>query len=241
MEIGLFIAAAAGVASFLSPCMLPVIPAFISYLSGTSVREITTNGSLKLTATRLNVFLNTVFFVLGFSLVFSVLGVMLNSIFSSIASDLALLLARIGGSMIIAFGAYMIVSTKINFLNFEKKINVPKFKLSYPTSFIFGLAFAAAWTPCVGPILGSIFTLAATLPGQAFNLLFVYSLGLGIPFLMTGLFLPRAAGFFRKISKHLKYFNVIVGAVLIAVGILVFMNQLAVIANFPIVNDIILS
>jgi cytochrome c-type biogenesis protein len=106
---------------------------------------------------------------------------------------------------------------------------------------VFGLAFAAAWTPCVGPILGSIFTLAATLPGQAFNLLFVYSLGLGIPFLLAGLFFPRFSGFTRKIGKHLKYFNVIVGSVLIVVGILVFTSQLAVIANFPLVNEIILS
>jgi cytochrome c-type biogenesis protein len=242
MEVGLFVAAAAGVASFLSPCMLPVIPAFISYLSGSSVQEISrTNGSMKLATTRLNIFLNTVFFVLGFSLVFSVLGIMLNSILSAVATDFALWLARIGGVMIIAFGLYMLASTKIHFLNFEKKIHISRFKLSYPTSFMFGLAFAAAWTPCVGPILGSIFTLAATLPGQAFNLLFVYSLGLGIPFLLTGLFLSRSTAFIRKLSKHLKYFNIIMGSALIVLGILVFTNQLALVANFPIVNDIILS
>lgn len=242
MELGILVAAAAGVASFLSPCMLPVLPAFLSYLSGTSIQEMSrNNGSLKLTTARLNVFLNTVFFVLGFSLVFAILGVMLNSIFSAVAADFTLWLTRIGGGIIIAFGAYMLLSAKFTFLNFERKINITKFKLSYPTSFIFGLGFAAAWTPCVGPILGSIFTLAATMPGQAFNLLLIYSLGLGIPFLLAGLFFPRSATFVRKLTRHLKYFNVIVGAVLIAVGVLVFTNQLAVVANFPIVNDIILS
>ncbi len=241
METTLIIAAAAGVASFFSPCMIPVLPAFLAYLSGTSVREMRTTNGLELATTRLNIFLNTVFFVLGFALVFSLLGVMLNSVFSIIAADFVLWLARIGGIMIIAFGLYMLASAKLHFLNFEKKIKISKFKLSYPTSFMFGLAFAAAWTPCVGPILGSIFTLAAALPGQAFNLLLVYSLGLGIPFLLAGLFFSRATVFVRRVSKHLKYFNVIVGAALIALGILVFTNQLAVIGSFPIVNEIILS
>ncbi|MEE8133061.1 MAG: cytochrome c biogenesis protein CcdA [Nitrososphaerales archaeon] len=241
METTLIIAAAAGVASFFSPCMIPVLPAFLAYLSGTSVREMRTTNGLELATTRLNIFLNTVFFVLGFALVFSLLGVMLNSVFSIIAADFVLWLARIGGIMIIAFGLYMLASAKLHFLNFEKKIKISKFKLSYPTSFMFGLAFAAAWTPCVGPILGSIFTLAAALPGQAFNLLLVYSLGLGIPFLLAGLFFSRATVFVRRVSKHLKYFNIIVGAALIALGILVFTNQLAVIGSFPIVNEIILS
>lgn len=242
MELGVLIAAAAGVASFFSPCMLPVIPAFISYLSGTSIQEVNrTSGSVRLTTARLNVFLNTVFFVLGFSLVFSVLGIVLNSILSNAASDLALWLARIGGSMIIAFGLYLIASTQFHFLNFEKRIRITKFKMSYPTSFMFGLAFAAAWTPCVGPILGSIFVLAATLPGQAFNLLFVYSLGLGIPFLLTGIFFSRSISFVKKVSKHLRYFNIIVGSVLVAIGIIVFTNQLALIGSFPIVNEIILG
>ena len=242
MELGFIIAAAAGVGSFFSPCMLPVLPAFLSYLSGSSVQEMSKNNeSLKRTTTRLNIFLNTVFFVLGFSLVFSILGVMLNSVLSSVAAEFALWLARIGGIMIIAFGLYMFASAKLNFLNFERKISVTKFKTSYPTSFVFGLAFAAAWTPCVGPILGSIFTLAATLPGQAFNLLFAYSLGLGIPFLVTGIFFSRSTAFVRKVSKHLKHFNIIMGSILIVLGILVFTNRLSILGNFPIVNQIILS
>lgn len=242
MELGILVAAAAGVGSFFSPCMLPVIPAFVSYISGTSLHEISrAGGSVKLASARFNVFLNTVFFVLGFSLVFSVLGVMLNTILSNIAVDFALWLARIGGIIIIGFGLYLFASTRLGFLNFERRINFSKFKMSYPTSFMFGLAFAAAWTPCVGPILGSIFTLAATLPGQAFNLLFAYSLGLGVPFLLTGIFFSRSTAFVRKVSKHLRYFNIIMGSLLVVLGILVFTNQLALIGNFPLVNEIILG
>lgn len=242
MELSFIIAISAGIGSFFSPCMLPVLPAFLSYLSGTSLREINnTNGSMNLATARLNIFLNTVFFLLGFSLIFSVLGVMLNSVLSNIAIDFTLWIARIGGVMIIAFGLYMLASTKIHILNFEKKIHISKFKLSYPTSFMFGLVFAAAWTPCVGPILGSIFTLAVTLPGQAFNMLFIYSLGLGIPFLLTGLFFSRSITFIRKVNKHLKYFNIIVGCMLIVLGVFVFTNQLALIGNFPIVNEIMLN
>lgn len=242
MELGILVAAAAGVGSFFSPCILPIIPAFISYLSGTSIQELSrTDGSVKLATARLNVFLNTVFFVLGFSLVFSVLGVMLNSVLSNIAADFTLWLARIGGAIIIGFGVYLLAAARIHVLNFERRITLSKFKMSYPTSFVFGLAFAAAWTPCVGPILGSIFTLAATLPGQAFNLLFAYSLGLGIPFLLAGIFFSRSTGFVRKVSRHLRYFNLIMGFVLIALGILVFTDQLVLIGNFPIVNQIILG
>jgi cytochrome c-type biogenesis protein len=103
---------------------------------------------------------------------------------------------------------------------------------------VFGAAFAAGWTPCVGPILGSIFTLAATSPGAAYNSLLAYSLGLGVPFLITGAFFTKATGIIRRIAKHLKYFNPVMGAMLIIVGILIFTNQLSVLGNFPLVNQI---
>ena len=107
-------------------------------------------------------------------------------------------------------------------------------------SFVFGLAFAVGWTPCVGPILGTILTLAATTPSVAFNLLLVYSLGLGIPFILMGVFYSRASRIIRSMSKHLKYYNLILGAFIIILGILVFTNQLAYIANFPLLNELVL-
>lgn len=282
IETSVVVSALAGLASFLSPCVLPILPAFISYLSGTTISEIqnsspaatatTTISEIKdtnrkyrnergvsqrqeqqqqhetkqhppqliiLKSTRLNIFLNTVYFVLGFSLVFAVLGVILNSFLVTLGIGFQHSLTLIGGTVIVAFGVYLILSTKLRMLNFEKRMTkIPKFKTSYITSFVFGAAFAGCWTPCVGPILGSIFTLAATSPGTAYNSLLAYSLGLGVPFLITGAFFSRATGLIRRIVKHLKYFNPAMGAILIVVGILVFTNQLVLLGNFPLANQI---
>jgi cytochrome c-type biogenesis protein len=131
-------------------------------------------------------------------------------------------------------------TTKLNILNFEKRMtHLPKFKTSYITSFVFGAAFAAGWTPCVGPILGSIFTLAATSPGAAYNSLLAFSIGLGIPFLITGAIFSQATGVIRRMVKYLKYFNPAMGVLLIILGMLVFTNQLSLLGNFPLANEII--
>ena len=278
IETSVVVSALAGLASFLSPCILPILPAFISYLSGTTISEIQNSSPTTTTtniseiksengksrnvgsrnqqqeqqqekkqspqliiqkSTRLNIFLNTVYFVLGFSLVFAVLGVILNSFLVTLGIGFQHSLTSIGGTVIVAFGAYLILSTKLRMLNFEKRMTrIPKFKTSYITSFVFGAAFAGCWTPCVGPILGSIFTLAATSPGTAYNSLLAYSLGLGVPFLITGAFFSRSTGLIRRIVKHLKYFNPAMGAMLIVVGILVFTNQLVLLGNFPLANQI---
>src|ERR671928_1236979 len=271
VEINVVVSALAGAGSFFSPCILPILPAFISYLSGTTLHEVQSssssynsngNNTINTTATntdrgpatttttkqpltvkkstRLNIFLNTVYFVLGFSLVFAVLGVILNSALATVGPIFQHTLSSIGGIVIIAFGLYLILSIKLRILNFEKRMTkIPKFKTSYITSFVFGAAFAAGWTPCVGPILGSIFTLAATAPGAAYNSLLAYSLGLGIPFLITGAFFSRATGLIKKMVRHLKYFNVAMGGILVIVGILLFTNQLIFLANFPLVNQVI--
>jgi cytochrome c-type biogenesis protein len=190
-------------------------------------------------STRLNIFLNTVYFVLGFSLVFAVLGVILNSVLATVGIGFQHTLTSIGGAVIIVFGIYLILSSKLRQLNFEKRMaNIPRFKTTYITSFVFGAAFAGCWTPCVGPILGSIFTLAATAPGAAYNSLLAYSLGLGIPFLITGAFFTKATGLIRRMVRYLKYFNPAMGTLLIIVGILVFSNQLVLLGNFPLANQI---
>lgn len=280
LETSVLVSAGAGLASFLSPCILPILPGFISYLSGTAINEAknsiqytsttTTDTSnetagniesnsdgggrrqqkqqqrssstMTLTRTRLNIFLNTVYFVLGFSLVFAILGVILNSVLSAYGAGFQHYLTSIGGIVIIGFGAYLILSTRIRSLNFEKKMTIvklPRFKTSYITSFVFGAAFAAGWTPCVGPILGSTFALAATHPAAAYNSLLAYSIGLGIPFLITGAFFSRATGMIRRMVKYLKYFNLVMGGILVVVGILLFTNHLILLANFPLANQII--
>ena len=247
VETNVLISALAGAGSFFSPCILPIIPAFVSYLSGTALKEMQSqnqslnNPSIALKqSTRLNIFLNTVYFVLGFSLVFAIMGVILNSFLANFATGFQTTFQVIGGAVIISFGGYLILSTKLRVLNFEKKMtNLPRFKTTYLTSFVFGAAFASGWTPCVGPILGTTLTLAATSPGAAYNSLLAYSLGLGLPFLITGAFFSQSTKIIRKMVKYLKFFNPLMGVILIVLGILVLTNQLSIIGNFPLANEII--
>jgi len=239
-EVTIAVAALAGIGSFVAPCILPIIPAFLAYISGTTITEISRkDGTVSLTTNRMNIILNTVFFVAGFSVVFSTMGVIINSVLSSSASSIIDGLNQIGGVIIIGFGVFLLLSTKIPKLNVEKKFFPKRAKASYPLSFVFGLAFAAAWTPCVGPILGSILTLAATSPAISFHLLLAYSLGLGIPFILMGVFFSRATKVIQVMSKHLKYYSVFLGGLIILLGVLVFTNQLAYIASFPLLNDLI--
>ena len=239
-EITLAVAALAGLGSFVAPCILPMIPAFLAYISGTTLSELNQNkGSKTITINRTNIVLNSVFFVLGFSIVFSTLGVIINSVLSTSTGELVESLNQVGGIIIIGFGIFLLLSMKIGKLNMEKKFFPKRSKASYPMSFVFGLAFAVGWTPCVGPILGTILTLAATTPSVAFNLLLVYSLGLGIPFILIGVFYSRASRIIRSMGKHLKYYNLVLGGFIVLLGVLVFTNQLAYIANFPLLNELL--
>lgn len=241
-EVSLVVATLAGLGSFVAPCILPMIPAFLAYISGSTLSELNNNsGSSTVAVNRTKIILNTVFFVLGFSVVFSTLGVIINSTLTSSSGDLIDGFNQIGGIIIISFGGFLLLSSKINKLNIEKKFIPKRSKASYPLSFVFGLAFAAGWTPCVGPILGTILTLAATTPSVAFNLLLAYSLGLGIPFIFMGIFFSRANRVIRAMSRHLKYYNLVLGGFIIVLGVLVFTNQLAYIANFPLLNELLLG
>ncbi len=239
-EVTLAVATLAGLGSFVAPCILPMIPAFLAYISGTTISELNQKSDTKtLLVNRTNVILNTVFFVLGFSIVFSALGVLINSTLGGASNEFISGFNQVGGIIIIGFGVFLLLTTKFRTLNIEKKIIPKREKASYPLSFLFGLAFAAGWTPCVGPILGTILTLAAATPATSFNLLLAYSLGLGIPFILMGIFFSRATGIIRAMSKHLKYYSVIIGGLIIILGILVITNQLAYIANFPLLNELI--
>lgn len=232
-DVTILIAFVAGMVSFLSPCILPLIPAFLSYLSGTTVEE------ARKSKKKLTVFINTVFFVLGFTVVFSLIGILLNTVLINVGYDARIWLSRIGGVVIIVFGFYLLGFLKLPFLNIEHKFKPKNFKVSYLTSLVFGMAFAAGWTPCVGAILGSILTLALASPGTAFGLLFAYSVGLGIPFLLAGLFLSQTLSFVSKAGLYLKYFNILMGIVLIVLGILVFTQYLPRIASFPFLSDLL--
>ncbi len=240
-EVTLAVAALAGLGSFVAPCILPIIPAFLAYISGTTLSELNQkNGTKLVSINRTNIIINTVFFVLGFSIVFSTLGVIINSTLGGLSSELISGFNQIGGIIIIGFGIFLLLTTKFRSLNIEKKFFPKREKASYPLSFLFGLAFAAGWTPCVGPILGTILTLAAATPTVSFYLLLAYSMGLGIPFILMGVFFSRATRVIQSMSRHLKYYSVIIGALIIILGVLVFTNQLAYIANFPLLNELVL-
>jgi len=225
----------AGLVSFLSPCVLPIIPGFLAYLAGSSMAE--SEGSK-----RWDVFINSIYFVLGFSLVFALLGVLLNTVLNSVAGGTQIWLSRIGGVIIIFFGLYLTKLIKIPFLEREYKFSMKlKLKSRHITSLLFGAAFAAGWTPCVGAVLGGILGLAATQPGSAFYLLFSYAVGLGVPFLVVGFFAAHASAFINRHANTLQYISIAFGFLLIALGVLVFTQQLSLIANFGFVNNLLLN
>ncbi|MCH8004003.1 MAG: cytochrome C biogenesis protein [Nanoarchaeota archaeon] len=193
-------------------------------------------------AKRWTIFINSVFFVLGFSVIFSLVGVLLQSVLANVSFTVQQWLGYVGGTVIIFFGIYLVGLIKIPFLEQEHKLKVKKkFKYQYATSFVFGSAFAVGWTPCVGAILGGILTLAIANPASAFPLLLSYSVGLGIPFLLVGLFTDRASGFIEKAGPKLKYVNYVFGSILILLGIAVFTNNLSRIASVPFLSDLLIS
>ena len=235
-NVPIVIAFIAGIVSFLSPCVLPIIPGFLAYLGGQSSA---TAGEPR---SRWPVFLNSVFFVLGFSIVFAILGVLLNGLLSYAAYAVQTWLARIGGAIIIFFGIYLMGFFKIPFFEYDHKIH-PAIQLRsrYLTSLLFGFAFAAGWTPCVGPVLGGILGLATSAPGLAFWLLLAYAIGLGVPFLLVGIFVSQASHFIERYAAGLHYVTVGFGAILVVLGILVFTQDLTLVANFDFVNKMLLQ
>ena len=224
MGITIFIAFFAGLVSFLSPCVLPIIPGFLAYLGGASFAEYQKK--------RWSIFFNALLFVLGFSLIFALLGVLLNTVLDAVAYDIQLWLSRVGGAIVIFFGLYLVGLIRIPWLERGYKFQVSGFKSRYLTSFLFGAAFAAGWTPCVGAVLGGILGIAATAPGSAFVLLMSYSLGLGLPFLIVGLFVEKADALIRKYIYLVKYINIIFGLMLIGIGVLAFTQRLNILASY---------
>ncbi len=230
-DVSFFIAFVAGLVSFVSPCVVPLVPAFLGYLAGTSIEK----------TPRAVLFWHSLLFVLGFSSVFAIVGVLLNGILSMVAYTAQIWLSRVAGIIIILFGLYLLGIITPAFLKQEHKFRVKRLQSKELTSFVFGAAFAVGWSPCVGAVLGAIFALAASMPGQAFWLLLWYSIGLGLPFLLVGLFANTFMNILRKSQRFLKYFNIIVGVLIVVLGILVFTNHLAAIAgNFTFLNRFVL-
>lgn len=235
LNLPIIVAFLAGVVSFLSPCLLPIIPGFLAYLAGGTAQ-------MKEKASRWAIFLSSFFFVLGFSIVFALMGVLFNGALRLIAYDVQIWLSRIGGALIIFFGLYLMGFFKIQFLEFDHKIRVLKsFRSHYLTSLVFGFAFAVGWTPCVGPVLGAIFGLATSSPGSAFYLLLAYAMGLGVPFLIVGALAAQASQLIARYAHVLEHVTKVFGFILVILGILVFTQSLQLVANFDFVSRFLLN
>ncbi|RME31313.1 cytochrome C biogenesis protein [Candidatus Woesearchaeota archaeon] len=222
------IAFAAGILSFVSPCIFPLIPAFLAYLAGTTLDQRRKASA----SARKKILVNTLLFVGGFSLVFSLLGVVLSTVLAGASYHVQRWLGYLGGVIIILFGLHLTSLLRIPWLEQEHKMNFYGFKPSYITSFIFGASFAVGWTPCIGPILGSILLLAASQPASAFGLLMAYSLGLAIPFILVAIFTAQASQLISRAGPALRWFGIVVGVLLIILGILVFTGNLGRVSSF---------
>lgn len=227
LTIGL--AALAGLASFLSPCVIALVPAYIGYLGG---RSVTPSGQL--VDNRWVTFTHGMAFVLGFSLVFISLGAAASAI-GSLLYDLRVWLARIGGVVVVLFGLHTMGVINIPFLDYDTRRQMtPNPSLGYLSSVMMGVFFSAGWAPCVGPVLGAVLTLALNSAelNQGIVLLTAYSAGLAIPFLLAALGIGRVAEIMKRHGKLVHYLSVATGAALVVIGILLFTGTLQQLARF---------
>ncbi|MBI1805141.1 MAG: cytochrome c biogenesis protein CcdA [Ignavibacteriae bacterium] len=241
-NVGILTAFVFGLLSFISPCVLPIVPGYLSFISGVSFEEM--QNSENRTRVRNRILANSAFFIAGFSTVFIALGASATFI-GQFLHDQISLISKIAGVVIIIFGLHMIGVFKIPFLNYEKRFHTEGKKLGLLGAFLVGLAFAFGWTPCIGPILAAILAIASQQDtvGQGIVLLTSYSLGLGIPFLLTGLSLSAFYNVFNKFKRHLHTVEVVGGVMLVAVGALIMTNYLTILSGyfarwFPFLNEL---
>ncbi|MBR9842412.1 MAG: cytochrome c biogenesis protein CcdA [Rhodobacteraceae bacterium] len=212
----MFVALAAGFISFLSPCVLPVVPPYLAYMSGVSVSDVSAGG-----AARKKVVLSALFFVLGLSTVFLFLGFTASAI-GTVFLKYQSVFNTMAGVLVMVFGAHFVGVYRIGFLDREARIDVGDKGGSAFGAYILGLAFAFGWTPCIGPQLGAILSLAASEASIAKGtlLLGVYAIGLGIPFLLVAAFLPRMGGLMGWMKRHMEQIERIMGLLLWTIGLL---------------------
>ncbi|MBF0228119.1 MAG: cytochrome c biogenesis protein CcdA [Desulfamplus sp.] len=219
----------AGLLSFFSPCILPLIPAYFSFITGLSLDELTTGDDRK---TRQKVILATLAYIGGFSFVFIVMGASV-SFLGGFISTFTWLIRYVGGSIIIIFGLHLLRIINIKSLNFEKRIHISEKPMHLMGTFIIGMAFGAGWTPCIGPLLGSILIVAGSQEtvSQGIVLLALYSTGLALPFLLISFFINRILEIMKKTKKILIYINNVSGLLLIILGLLLITDKFRLLAG----------
>lgn len=224
-EVSIPLAFITGILSFFSPCILPLIPVYIMYLTGTTAEA-------EISERRMFAVTRTLGFILGFTIIFMIMGLSASALGQLFAQHKMLLL-RISGSVMILFGLNMMGIFKFNFIKIPQLINSPKNVTSFFSAVVMGLAFAAGWTPCFGPVLASIvlYAGATATVGQGVVLLLVYSLGMAIPFLLTALFINAFNKLLEKTEKFMKYVPKISGLILILFGLLILTNKMVQVTN----------
>jgi cytochrome c-type biogenesis protein len=225
-QLNFGIAFIAGLASFLSPCMLPLVPIYLSQLVGQSINQST--GAQRAFSTRLTTFLHAIMFVCGFTLAFVSLGATASSLGGFLRAH-QFQLRQIGGVLLVIIGLHMMGVLKIPFLYWQKRFEFRPTRPSYTGSLLIGIIFAIGWTPCISLFLGSILGLAATAATlqQGVLLLLAYSLGIGIPFLLLGLGLNMVSKVLKWLKPHLGKIEIGAGVVMVVMGILIYFNMLA--------------
>jgi cytochrome c-type biogenesis protein len=224
-DVSFGIAFVAGVLSFLSPCVLPLVPSYVGFLTGMSVEQLQIRRRAAL--------VHALWFVAGFSLIFVLLGAAASAV-GGLLREYQAWIGRVGGVLVILFGLFLLGVLRPAFLMRERSIRLSEKPLGYLGSAFVGIAFGAAWTPCIGPILGAIFTLAATRStvGEGTVLLGVYALGLAVPFLLTAVALERFLGWFQRFRPYIVWVDRIAGIILLLLGILLVTDRFTLLASY---------
>ncbi|HEY2383824.1 MAG TPA: cytochrome c biogenesis protein CcdA [Terriglobia bacterium] len=230
-EVSVFTAFVAGLVSFLSPCVLPLVPGYISIISGSSLEQL--KAQEKDASLFRTVLMNSILFIVGFSITFILLGASATWIGQVLVSRMRLL-GQLAGLVLIVFGIHLTGLIKINALYKDKRFHNVQKPRGMLGALVLGLAFAFGWTPCIGPILAGILTIASTKQTvtEGMFLLAVYSAGLGIPFLLTSLALNQFLAFYGRFKKHFHTVEVVSGALVIAVGVLILTGSLSRLATY---------
>jgi cytochrome c-type biogenesis protein len=232
-EVSILTAFFAGLLSFLSPCVLPLVPGYLSFISGVSLDEIRDSQDKLLHRKAIKkVALNSLLFILGFSIVFILLGASATFIGGFLRTQMAIL-SKIAGIFIIIFGLHIAGVFKIKYLLYEERFHFKKRPLSWIGTILVGMAFSFGWSPCIGPILMTILYYASTQETvyQGIGLLLSYSLGLGIPFFVAAIAVNAFLGLFNRLKKYMRIIEIISGIFLILFGILIMLNKLQYVAS----------
>ena len=233
-NVTLLAAFGAGLLSFISPCVLPLIPGYLSYISGLSLDEMRGTGAVAAPppAVRNRVLLSSLAFIIGFSIVFVALGASASAIGQFLMSRLTML-GRIAGAIIILFGLHTMGLLRIDWLYQDRRVQTNRRPAGFFGALLVGVAFAFGWTPCIGPILAGILAIAAAQNTitEGIKLLMAYSLGLAIPFFAAALAINRFFAAFARIRRHYHFIELTSGALLVIIGILIFTNRFTIIAR----------